>query len=236
VDLNGQNLEPSLIDQYEVGVKNDLFGGALSANVTAYRIVNSNQAQAILPTDPRFPAAKTTSPQELAGQVTSKGVEVEMQSRPYLGWSFISGYSYNNTAYTRSTLYADGSRLRYNPAHTANLSLFYDFNQVFAERGFLKGITAGFTTYYVGDRLAGRNPRLVNPATGQPFPNGDVNKFIAAPNYFLFDASLGYVHERFSVRFKMANLLNELSYNLHDDNSVNPIAPRSFSATLAYKL
>ncbi|WP_310395491.1 TonB-dependent receptor [Hymenobacter sp.] len=236
IDLEGQNLAPSLIDQYEVGVKNDLFQGALSANVTAYRIVNSNQAQSILPTDPRFATASSTSPQELAGEVTSKGVEVDVQSRPYQGWSFISGYSYNHTAYTRSTLFAEGSRLRYNPAHTANLSLFYNFNQVFAERGLLKGLTAGVTGYYVGDRLAGRNPRLLNPADGLPFPNGDVNKYIAVPNYFLFDASLGYAYERVSVRFKMANLLNELSYNVHDDNSVNPIAPRTFSATLGYQL
>ena len=34
----------------------------------------------------------------------------------------------------------------------------------------------------------------------------------------------------------MANLLNELTYNAHDDNSINPIAPRNFAATLSYKL
>ncbi|MBF9236568.1 TonB-dependent siderophore receptor [Hymenobacter sp. BT683] len=235
-DLSGKALEPSLIDQYEVGVKNDLFRGALSANVTAYRIVNSNQVQSILPTDPRFATSQTTTPQELAGEVTSKGVEVDVQSRPTQGWTFISGYSYNHTAYTRSTLYSAGSRLRYNPTHTANFSLFYNFGQTFVENTFLKGLTAGVTSYYVGDRLAGRNPRLVNPATGLPFPNGDVNKYIAAPNYFLFDASLGYAYRNFQLRVKMANLLDELSYNLHDDNSVNPIAPRNFSATLSYKL
>ncbi|MDB5235735.1 MAG: TonB-dependent siderophore receptor [Hymenobacter sp.] len=229
VDIQGNNLTPSLIDQYEVGIKNDLFKGAMSANVTAYRIVNSNQAQAVLP-------ATANNAQELAGEVTSKGVEVDVQSRPYSGWSFITGYSYNHTAYTRSSLYTEGSRLRYNPAHTANLSLFYAFNQVFADRGFLRGLTAGVSGYYVGDRLAGRNPRLLNPTTGQPFSNGDANKYIAAPNYFLFDASLGYAYERMSVRLKMANLLNQLSYNLHDDNSINPIAPRTFSATLGYKL
>jgi iron complex outermembrane receptor protein len=236
VDLQGVNLAPSLIDQYEVGIKNDLFKGALSANVTAYRIVNSNQSQAVLPTDPRFATARTASPQELAGEVTSKGVEVDVQSKPYLGLSFITGYSYNNTAYTKSTLYENGSRLRYNPAHTANLSLFYNFGQVFATSNFLKGLTAGVTTYYVGDRLAGRNPRLVNPADGKPWPTTDANKYIAVPNYFLFDASLGYGYGNFQLRVKMANLLDELSYNLHDDNSVNPIAPRNFSATLSYKL
>ncbi|WP_230687591.1 TonB-dependent receptor [Hymenobacter ruricola] len=237
IDLQGNTLAPSLIDQYEVGIKNELFKGALSANVTAYRIVNSNQAQAVLPNDPRYNTDKTASPQELAGQVTSKGVEVDIQSRPVNGISLIAGYSYNYTAYTKSNIYEDGSRLRYNPAHTANASLFYSFGSVFANNALLRGLSAGVTGYYVGDRLAGRNNRKVNPANGQPWPaTGDAFKLIALPNYFLFDASLGYAYERFSLRFKMANLLNELSYNVHDDNSINPIAPRTFSATLGYKL
>ncbi|KAA9327584.1 TonB-dependent receptor [Hymenobacter busanensis] len=231
-DLNGQPLPPSVIDQYEVGVKNDLFNGALSANVTAYRIVNSNQIQSVLPTDPRFATASNqNSPQELAGEVTSKGVEVDVQSKPYLGWAVIAGYSYNNTAYTNSNIYTNGSRLRYNPAHTANASLFYTL-----ETGALKGLTAGVTGYYVGDKLAGRNPRLLNPADGKPWATADANKFISIPDYLLFDASLGYTHNRFGLRVKLANLLDELSYNMHDDNSVNPIAPRTFAATFSYKL
>ena len=242
IDLQGNTLAPSLIDQYEIGIKNELFNGALSANVTAYQIVNSNQAQSVLPNDPRYNTNFTTSPQELAGQVTSKGVEVDVQTRPMNGVSVIVGYSYNNTAYTKSNIYENGSRLRYNPAHTANASLYYSFSNLFASNGFLRGLNAGVTAYYVGDRLAGRNNRNVNPANGKPWvdannnPISDAFKIIALPNYFQFDASLGYAYERFSVRVKMANLLNELSYNVHDDNSINPIAPRNFSATLGYKL
>ena len=237
-DNQGGSLPPSLIDQFEVGIKNDLFKGALSANVTAYRIVNSNQAQTIQQylgsgLNPNY-NANYPSAQELAGEVTSKGVEVDVQSRPVNGISLIAGYSYNNTAYTNSTLYENGSRLRYNPAHTANLSLFYSFGKVFGDNVFLRGLSAGATGYYVGDRLAGRNPRLVYDLKGNPVT--DTNKYLSVPNYLLFDASLGYAYERFSVRVKMANLLNELSYNVHDDNSINPIAPRTFATTLTYKL
>ncbi|WP_305033213.1 TonB-dependent receptor [Hymenobacter convexus] len=236
-DEQGAALAPSLIDQYEVGIKNELFKGALSANVTGYRIINSNQAQSILPTDPRFLTSKVAAPQELAGEVTSQGVEVDVQSRPINGISLIAGYSYNTTTYTKSNIYEDGSRLRYNPAHTANASLFYSFANVFANNATLRGLSAGFTAYYVGDRVGGRNTRLLDPTTGRPWATGaDAFQLIAVPNYFLFDASLGYSYDRFSLRFKMANLLNELSYNLHDDNSINPIAPRTFSATLGYKL
>ncbi|WP_345057047.1 hypothetical protein [Hymenobacter glaciei] len=241
IDLQGKTLAPSIIDQYEAGIKNELFKGALSANVTAYQIINSNQAQTILPTDPRYDLNRPAA-QELAGQVTSKGVEVDVQSRPINGISLIAGYSYNNTAYTKSNIYQNGSRLRYNPAHTANGSLYYTFGNVFANNNYLRGLSAGVSAYYVGDRLAGRNSRNLNPATGKPWvdannnPIADAFKVISLPNYVLFDASLGYAYERVSVRVKLANLLNELTYNAHDDNSINPIAPRNFSATLSYKL
>ena len=188
-DAQGNALPPSLIDQYEAGIKNDLFEGNLSLNLTAYRIVNSNQAQAIAFGAPNYNPNLPTA-QELAGQVTSRGVEVDLQSRPVRGWSLLGGYSYNSTAYTRSNLYENGSRLRYNPAHTANASVFYSLGQLAPEQSWLRGLSVGATGYYVGDRLAGRNPRLLNPATGQPFPGGDTNKYISLPNYLLFDASL----------------------------------------------
>ncbi|QNH63730.1 TonB-dependent receptor [Hymenobacter sediminicola] len=227
IDTDGNTLRPSIIEQYEVGIKNDLFKGALSANVTAYKIVNSDQSQTIQPGAPNFNESRPTA-QELAGEVTSKGVEVDIQSKPMLGWSLITGYSYNHTSYTKSNTYENGSRLRYNPAHTANLSLFYNFNSAFGESTFLRGLNAGITTYYVGDKLAGRNTRLTVP--------NDAYRLISIPNYVLFDASLGYTYDRVAVRVKLANILDELSYNLHDDNSVNPIAPRNFSATVSYKL
>ncbi|UYZ63776.1 TonB-dependent receptor [Hymenobacter weizhouensis] len=242
LDLNGQPLPPSVLDQFEVGLKNDLFKGLLTANVTAYHIVNNNQVQTVLPNDPRYATATIKNgAQELAGEVTSKGVEVDVQSKPVFGASLIAGYSYNNTAFTKSNLYDSGSRLRYNPAHTANLSLFYNFGSVFGDNGLLRGFTAGLTGYYVGDRLAGRNPRQVNPATGQPWvsngqPATDTFKYIALPNYTQLDASLGYTYQRATLRVKLANVLNELSYNVHDDNSVNPIAPRNVSATFSYQL
>ncbi|MGI4741975.1 MAG: TonB-dependent siderophore receptor [Janthinobacterium lividum] len=236
IDANNTNLPPSLIDQYEVGVKNDLFDGALAANVTLYRIVNSNQTQTILPTAPNYNRNVPTA-QELAGEVTSKGLEVDVQSKPYLGWSVLAGYSYNQTAYTNSTLYASGSRLRYNPAHTANLSVYYSFSNA-SGLGVFKGLSIGATGYYVGNRLAGRNNRLVNPTTGLPWTAASPEPFqlIALPNYLLFDANVAYSYQRFTLRARLANLLNELSYNVHDDNSINPIAPRTYSAALSFRL
>jgi len=219
-DVNGNALAPSVYNQYEAGVKNELFKGLISANVTAYKIVVDNYAQTVLSTDstynPDYPSAK-----ELAGQVTSKGVEFDLVSKPIKGFNFIIGYSYNDTRYTASNdKYLSGSRLRYNPNHTANASIFYTFRE-----NFLRGLNAGVTSYYTGNRLAGRNTTTTQ-----------VNyKLIALPDYVQFDAHLGYTLNKLAFRVKVTNLLNEMSYYAHDDNSINPIAPRQFSTTISYK-
>jgi iron complex outermembrane recepter protein len=217
VDINNQALKPSIVDQFEVGVKTDLLKGLLSANVTAYKIINSNFAQTVIPAPANVPAAR-----ELAGQVTSKGIEVDIATKSIQGFTFLAGYSYNDTRYTKSNIYKSGERLRYNPSHTANASIFYRFDPKTA----LSGFSLGVGTYYAGDRLAGRNPSTVNP----------LYKVIDLPDYFLFDATAGYTVQKITVRIKLTNILNKLSYNVHDDNSVNPIAPRQFAATIAYKL
>jgi iron complex outermembrane receptor protein len=198
-----------------------LFKGLLALNVTAYRIVNNNFAQTILPTasnyNATYPAAK-----ELAGEVTSKGIELDVMSKSYHGVSVIAGYSFNDTRYTKSNVYINNSRLRYNPQHTANMSIYYTF-----EEKFLRGLNLGFTSLYVGDRVAGRSTRTN--------VSNDTYKLMTIPNYFQFDFSAGYTVNHVTLRLKISNLFNQLSYNVHDDNSVNPIAPRLYSATVSYK-
>lgn len=213
LDINGEILPPSFINQYEVGLKSELLKGFLSTNITAYRIVNDNLSQPVLGENNVY---------ELAGEVTSKGVEVDVMSKVVNGFSVIAGYSYNDTRYTKSTQYIEGSRLRYNPAHTANASVYYTFSEPV-----LKNLSLGFTTFYVGDRVAGRSTQVNVP--------NDSRKLIPVPDYFLFDLTAAYAIDNFSFRMKISNILDELSYNVHDDNSVNPIAPRMFSATVAYK-
>ncbi len=217
VDINSNPLRPSFIDQYEAGIKNMLFKGLVTANVTVYQIVNSNLAQAVQPVPKDKPNAR-----ELAGEVTSKGLEVDLTTKPVYGFSVLAGYSYNDTRYTRSNIYIDGSRLRYNPSHTANASIHY----AFSDKSLLKNFTLGMGLFYMGDRVAGRSTRLTVP--------NDTYKLIPLPNFTILDASVGYLTQSFAIRLKVSNLLNVLSYQVHDDNSVNPIAPRQLSVTASY--
>lgn len=217
VDVSGSALPPSFINQIEVGMKNELLNGLLSANITAYQIVNSNLAQTSLAN-----GNINTNIKELAGEVTSQGVEIDLKSKPFLGFSLMAGYSYNETKYTKSNIYIEGSLLKYNPNHTANASIYYTFSNTK-----LKGLNLGLIAMYFGERQAGRSTRLTVA--------NDAYKLIPINAYTQIDASAGYNFTKFSIRAKVSNLLNELSYNVHDDNSVNPIAPRMASVTVAYK-
>lgn len=222
VDINNQALAPSIIDQYEIGVKNDLFKGLLSANVTVYKINNSNVAQQVL-TLPNGTSNTNTSIKELAGTTASEGLEIDLMSKSFHGFSFIGGYSYNDTKFIKSSVNVEGSRLRYNPAHTANASIFYTLSS----ENKLNGLNFGLTSFYIGDRLAGRSTRT-NVAD-------DTWRLMPLPDYFLFDTHVGYTLDKLTLRVKLTNLFNQLSYNAHDDNSINPIAPRQFSTTLSYR-
>ena len=218
VDIAGNALPPSFVDQYEAGIKNDLFSGFLSANVTAYQIKNSNLAQTSL-----AGGNTNSNVKELAGEVTSRGVEVDLKTRQLSGFSFIGGYSYNQTKYTRSNIYIIGSLLRFTPSHTANGSVYYTFQQA----GWARGLNVGLTAFYMGDRQAGRSTRLT--------VNNDAYRLIPVPAYTQLDASVGYSLARFSARAKVSNVLNVLNHHVYDDNSVNPIAPRMLSATVSYR-
>jgi iron complex outermembrane receptor protein len=226
VDIYNQALAPSIIDQFEAGIKNDLFKGALSVNLTAYRIVNSNFAQTAL-----FLADGSSNNnsniKELSGETTSKGIELDIQTRVINGFKLLAGYSYNDMRYTGvngNTVNGNkkGDRLRYNPAHTANASVYYNFSK----ESSLNGLYIGAGAFYVGDRLAGRNP------TNSPT---NTNKLMPLPDYITADAHAGYSYKNMNVRVKVSNLFDKLSYNAHDDNSINPIAPRQVVGTVAYK-
>ncbi|MEP7165442.1 MAG: TonB-dependent receptor [Ferruginibacter sp.] len=222
-DMYLNPLDPSFLDQYEAGIKTELFKKLISANLTVYKITNSNLAQMSL-TREDGSANSDANIKELAGAVSSKGLEIDITTKPIYGIQLISGYSFNETKYTSSNTYIVGSRLLYNPQHTAHTSIFYSFSN----RTFLKGFNIGAISYYIGKRVAGRSTRIRVP--------NDTYKPMPLPDYFQFDATLGYTFKKISIRAKVSNIFNKLSYYVHDDNSVNPIAPTQFSAIVSMKL
>lgn len=113
-------MKPSIVDQYEIGIKNKLFDERIHLNITAYQITNDAFYQQSLANGNTYSYVKV-----LAGEVRSQGVEIDIISNPFEGLSLIAGYSFNETKFTESNYYIPGSLLRYNPKNTANLSANY---------------------------------------------------------------------------------------------------------------
>lgn len=215
-DINGNALTPSIIDQYEIGIKNKLLNDQLSVNATVYQINNNNLAQTSLEN-----GNTNSNIKELAGATKGEGAELDIEYLPLQNLRVMAGYSYTKTTYTKSNIYIVGSELKYNPKHTANLSANYTF-----DKGALKNLQVGFISTYFGERFAGRSTRLT--------VQNDAYKLIPLSAYFQHDITLGYDLKRWNFKAKLANIANTLNYNVHDDNSLNPIAPFNFSLNVQY--
>lgn len=220
IDINNSPMGPSIINQYEAGIKNEFFDGKMTLNVTAYRIANNRFAQnAILPD-----GTVSTLYREFSGATKSDGLEIDITGKISKELYFLAGYSYNFFRYTKTLPngITEGERIIGSTPHTANGTVFYTFT-----KGPVKGLKLGTSAYYTGSRNMGYNT-LKPPAIANGIP-------INVSAYTTVDLSAGYTYKKISLLAKLSNITNELNYMVHENYSVNPIPPRMLSATLSYK-
>nr|WP_294944708.1 TonB-dependent receptor [uncultured Mucilaginibacter sp.] len=225
-DVNNNPLDPSIIDQYEAGIKNDFLNGNLSVNLTAYRILNNNLAQtATFQADGVTPNTNTNI-KVLSGQTKSDGIELDIAGHPVKGLDILAGYSYTNARYTKTSTVTGsviaGQPLLNVPKHTANTSVFYTFLD-----GKLKGFKVGASAFFLGERISGFLNTVGQTQTG--------SRLVYVPKFTTVDASVGYTYKKVSIIGKISNIGNVLNWNVHENYSVNPIPPRQFLTTLSYK-
>ncbi|MBP9793701.1 MAG: TonB-dependent siderophore receptor [Flavobacterium sp.] len=237
--INKEVIEASIIDQYEVGVKKDFWKGALSTNVTLYQIMNSNLAQTAPYLADGITPNVDSNIKMLGGGTKSKGIELDITAKPIEGLNIIAGYSYNDMRYTKTSgthgSFITGDRVARTPQNTANLSFFYTLPS-----GLLKGISFGAIGNYVGDRLGGWNDdyqwKENSPSTTPKTYTVTIrDRDIPLEGYATVDASVGYTWKKFSILCKLSNVTNKLNYTVHENYSVNPIAPRQIMTSLKYK-
>ncbi|RYF78606.1 MAG: TonB-dependent siderophore receptor [Cytophagaceae bacterium] len=225
VDIYGQILKPSIVDQFEAGVKNELFNGRITANLGVYHIVNSNFAQ-MAPLKADGTANADANVKEFTGQTTSDGLEIDFTGNFSKNFFFITGYGYNYMRYTKASQLRgspiEGERLTNNPAHTANATIFYTF-----DLPQLRGLKLGASAFYTGNRFGGNNNTY-----GQ---TPEFSRLIPLAGFTTFDLSAGYTYRKVSILAKVSNLTNTLNYLIHDRYSIMPIPPRQFVTTLSYR-
>lgn len=225
-DIFGQLLKPSIINQYEVGVKNNLLHDKLSINLSIYRIINSNLAQ-----QAEFRADGTVNSdatvKELKGQTTSDGLELDMNFYVSRNFYLIAGYGLNNMRFTKTSgakgSNIEGEKVVINPNQTANLTAFYTFTETK-----LQGLRVGITGFYTGNRLGGYNNTVGQSQLG--------SRLLPLTGFATFDLTAGYSIGRFSLLGKLSNIFNTVNYLVHDNYSIAPITPRHVTATIGYRL
>ncbi len=226
-DVYGNLLPASVMDQFELGAKHYLLKGRFSSNLAIYKIVNSNFAQqSPFKADGITPNSDATI-KSLNGETTSDGVEVGVNGNLSRYFYFITGYGYNNIRFTHTSgkkgSNIEGEQLANAPSHTANASIFYTF-----ENKKLKGLKLGLSGFYTGKRYGGYNNILGQTILG--------SRLIPLTDFATIDCTIGYAYRKINIQAKVSNVLNKLNYLIHDNYSINPIAPRQLSINLNYTL
>lgn len=136
-DAAGGSFKPQQANQWETGLKAELFNGRLNAMISYYNIEVTNILRQDL-ANPEF------SIQD--GLRESKGFEAEIIANIFSGLNFIAGYGYNQSEFKKSDAQLEGNRPADVPNHNANFWFSYT-----ASKGILKGFGVGFGGNYIGN-------------------------------------------------------------------------------------
>ena len=139
----GASFDPEKGIAHEVGIKYDMAERDLSLTAALFHIVKEN----VLTSDPANTGAETF--QIAAGEVRSRGLDINLAGNITPQWRVIGGYAYVDaevTASTTATMPA-GTRLGNVPRHSFNLLDTYEF-----AGGPMAGLGLGVGLKYVGER------------------------------------------------------------------------------------
>ena len=196
VDPNTQKqAAPTSAQQWEVGVKNEFFGGRLRSTFAYYNLTKQNVASA--DTNTLHCGGSCVL---LTGAVRSRGPELDIQGEILPGWKAIATYANTDITVTQGngTDYpAAGSRYWGVPRNTASLWNIYDFQQ-----DPLKG-------FKVGGGVTVRDGSLA-------YNYGQTGPDTTVPGYATVDLLAGYSkklgNSKVSVQFNINNLLDKHYY------------------------
>lgn len=181
VDAAGQGVAPARGNNYELGLKSELWDGRLYGLFSIYDLTLHNVAT---------PDPSTPDPNDsiVTGEQRSRGVELEGGYRFAPGWEFIAAYSYIDAEVVEDTSIPSGTRLWGVPENSFNAWLKYTVQQ-----GTLRGLGFG---------LGGRyNTQQQGDATyTTPF---------TVPAYGVMDAAIFYARGPLQAQVNVGNVLDQ---------------------------
>ena len=136
----GSGLQPERARAWELGAKFDL-GGALTGNVALFDIRKRNVLVA------NYDAVTTNTVYSTAGQVRSRGLEVDLSGALSERWSLIGNYAFTDARVVKDPDY-QGNRLQNAPRHNGGVNAVYDWGTVLGHDRLRLGLGA----HYTGER------------------------------------------------------------------------------------
>ncbi len=154
--------QPERATQYEVGAKFDSANKGLSATISAFNLTKKNVATPA--TDPLLAALGFV---ELAGEVESKGIELDVTGQITSALSVIATYSHTDARVTRDRDDGGGAgftgkRLVGVPKDVASLWAVYDLGTQGVGR-----LSAGMGVFAASDRFSNRDNTVTMPGYGR---------------------------------------------------------------------
>jgi iron complex outermembrane receptor protein len=178
--FDNSTFKPQYANQWESGIKADLWDHKISSTVSYYNISVTNTIM----DDIAHPGFITQ-----AGTQLSKGIEAELIANPFSGFNIVAGFAYNDSKITKGAVTIEGLRpANSGPARLANLWMSYRIMH-----GKVQGLGFGAGGNYGSDSYQ---------------TNTTAFKF-TIPSYTTIDATVFYDQPKYRLGFKLDNLTNE---------------------------
>lgn len=222
---NGKSLPPQTAQQWEAGVKTELFDKKFTATLAYFNLTKQN----VSAPDPN-PALAAMGYQVAVGEIQNQGVELDVAGDLSPGWKVIGSYSYLHSNITKdrgrdwSHLDADGNptptagntgnRLYNTPRHSGSLWMTYELQD------------SDWRGLRFGGGVVARSLR-----------QGDNENTFQVPGYATIGLMTGYDTQLFGQKvkfqFNVDNLADTRYYNSWGwRNGVYAGAPRSFRGSV----
>jgi len=183
VVLDG-SIEPEQGKSWELGAKLDL-PGRITASAALFDITKRN----VLVTT----ATANETVTSVAGEVKSRGLEMDLTGQLTEQWSLIGSYAYTDAEVTKDTQY-EGKRLQNVAKNTGSLSAVYDFGNLIG-----------------GDRLrVGAGARYVGERAGDAPNSFDLPGYTVADAFATYDTKVEGQKVKFQLNVK--NLFDKTYY------------------------
>ncbi|WP_278406376.1 TonB-dependent siderophore receptor [Pseudomonas rhodesiae] len=203
----GSGFEPEKGKSYEMGIKWEGLDRQLSVDAAIYQIDKKN----VLTTDPQDQNSKVA-----AGQVRSRGFDLNIAGNITPQWRVIGGYAYVDAEVTKDNSIRVGSRLANIPRNSFSLLNVYEFQD-----GALKGLGLGAGGKYVAER--------VGQTSNTPF-SMDAYTVVDLLSYYK-------VNDKIRLNLDVKNLFNrEYEEGAFGNIYAYPGAPRTVQVGIAYTL